>query len=135
MASVPRYPVVLSILAALATLGMKSLAWWLTGSVGLLSDAAESLINLLTAVIAFVCLWYASRPIDPSHTYGHEKIEYFSSGLEGMLILFAAGGIIWAAVDRMLHPQPLEQLGWGTALALAASVINLAVARVLIGVG
>lgn len=131
----PRYPVVLSILAALLTLGMKTLAWQLTDSVGLLSDAAESLINLLAALAAYVCLWYASRPVDPSHTYGHEKIEYFSSGLEGTLILVAAGGIAWSGVDRLLHPRPLEALGLGTGLALAASLINLFVGVLLLRVG
>lgn len=131
----PRYPVVLSILAALLTLAMKSTAYGLTGSVGLLSDAAESLINLLAAVTALVCLWYAARPIDPTHTYGHEKIEYFSSGLEGTLILVAAGGIAWTAVDRFLHPQPLQAIGLGATLALAASLINLGVGLLLLRVG
>src|SRR6476620_10577153 len=90
-----RLPIVLSIAAALITLAMKSTAYVLTDSVGLLSDAVESLVNLVAALTALVCLWYASQPVDPSHTYGHEKIEYFSSGIEGMLILVAAGGIVW----------------------------------------
>jgi cation diffusion facilitator family transporter len=132
----PRYPVVLSILAALVTLGMKSGAYWLTGSVGLLSDAAESLVNLLAAVTAYLSLWYAAKPVDPSHTYGHEKIEYFSSGLEGTLIVVAAGGIIWYAVQRLLvPPQRLDDLGLGTAISFAASLINLGVAQVLLRVG
>src|SRR5438105_4325835 len=115
----PRYPIVLSIAAALVTLAMKMAAYWLTGSVGLLSDALESSVNLVAALTALVCVWFAARPVDPSHTYGHEKIEYFSSGLEGVLILVAAVGIAWYAVIRLLDPQPLlDGLGWGAALAL-----------------
>lgn len=131
----PRYPVVLSIIAALLTLGMKTGAYWLTGSVGLLSDAAESLVNLLAAVTALLSLWYAAQPVDATHTYGHEKIEFFSSGLEGVLIVVAAGGIIWYAVERLIEPQPLQALGIGTGISLAASLINFAVARVLLRVG
>src|SRR5688572_21004386 len=131
----PRYPVVLSILAALLTLGMKSAAYSLTGSVGLLSDAVESLVNLLAAFTAYLSLWFAAQPVDSSHTYGHEKIEYFSSGLEGMLILIAAVGIIWYAVQRLIVPQPLPELGLGTAISLVASLINLGVAQVLLRVG
>jgi cation diffusion facilitator family transporter len=132
---VPRFPIVLSILAALATLAMKTGAYWLTGSVGLLSDAVESLVNLAAAVTAYLSLWFAARPVDASHTYGHEKIEYLSSGLEGTLILVAAGSIAWYAVQRLLVPQPLEELGIGLAIALAASGINLIVALILIKVG
>jgi cation diffusion facilitator family transporter len=131
----PTFPVVLSILAAVFTLSLKFLAWRLTDSVGLLSDAAESLVNLVAAVTALLCLWYAARPVDTTHTYGHQKIEYFSSGLEGVLILVAAGGIAWYAVRRLVVPQPLEALGLGTTVALVASLINLAVARVLLHVG
>lgn len=131
----PRYPVVLSIVAAVVTMGMKSGAYWLTGSVGLLSDAAESLVNLLAALAAYLSLWYAARPVDPSHTYGHEKIEYLSSGWEGTLIVVAAGGILWYAVQRLITPQPLADLGLGTAIALAASGINFAVAVLLLRVG
>ena len=117
------------------TLGMKSAAYYLTGSVGLLADAAESLVNLLAACAAYLSLWFAAQPVDSSHTYGHEKIEYFSSGLEGTLILVAAGGIIWYAVQRLIVPQPLQALGLGTAIALVASLINLGVALVLLRVG
>jgi cation diffusion facilitator family transporter len=131
----PRYPVILSILAAVLTLGLKYAAYWLTGSVGLLSDALESLVNLVAAVTALVALWYASLPVDRSHTYGHEKIEFFSSGLEGILILVAAGGIAWYAVSRLLIPEPLESLGVGSMVALAASLINFAVAQVLLRAG
>lgn len=131
----PRYPVVLSILAALLTLGMKSAASYLTGSVGLASDAAESLVNLLAACTAFLSLWFAARPVDSSHTYGHEKIEYFSSGFEGALILSAAIGILWYAVQRLIVLQPPQYLGLGTAISLVASLINFGVAQVLLRVG
>jgi cation diffusion facilitator family transporter len=129
------YPVLLSILAAVLTLGLKGTAYLVTGSVGLLSDAAESVVNLLAAVTAYFSLRYAARPVDVDHTYGHEKIEYFSSGLEGILILVAAGGIAWYAVRRLLRPEPLEALDLGAALALGGSLINLAVAQVLLRVG
>ena len=131
-----RSPVFLSILAALVTLGMKFAAYALTDSVSLLSDAAESLVNLVAAVTALVCLWYSVQPVDTSHTYGHEKIEFFSSGLEGILILVAAGGIAWYAIGRFFHlPEELEQLELGTCISFAAALINLVVARILIRVG
>jgi cation diffusion facilitator family transporter len=128
-------PILLSIAAAIVTFFMKSLAYYLTGSVGLLSDAAESLINLLAAVAAFLSLWYSYRPIDPSHTYGHEKIEYFSSGLEGSLILAAAVGIAWYAIRRLILPEELQRLEVGLLVTLAASAVNFGVARLLIHVG
>ena len=131
----PRYPVVLSILAALVTLGMKGIAAWTTNSVGLLSDALESVVNLFAALVAYASLRYSARPVDESHTYGHEKIEYLSSGMEGALILFAAGVIIWVAIARLLVPKELEQLGLGTGISSAAALINLAVAIVLLRVG
>jgi cation diffusion facilitator family transporter len=134
-ASHPKYPIVLSIMAALITFAMNSIAYWLTDSVGLLSNAAEALINLAAALIALFCLWFASRPVDVSHTYGHEKIEYFSSGLEGMLILVAAAGIAWYAVMRLLAPRPLDHLGVGSLLALVAALVNLVVAIILLRVG
>jgi len=127
--------ILLSVLAAVLTLAMKSAAYWLTDSVGLLSDALESLVNLVAALTALGCLTYAAKPVDPSHTYGHEKIEYFSSGLEGVLILVASGGIVWYAVQRLFNPGPLESLGVGTLIALAASLVNLAVGMVLLRVG
>jgi cation diffusion facilitator family transporter len=130
-----RLPILLSILAALVTLGLKLTAYYLTDSVGLLSDAAESLINLIAALTAFVCLWYATQPVDASHTYGHEKIEFFSSGLEGMLILGAAGGIAWVAIQRLFDLRDLERIDLGVVLSLGASVINFLVARMLIRVG
>src|SRR5947209_18438671 len=119
-----RYPLVLSILAAVVTIGLKATAYWLTGSVGLLSDAVESVVNLVAAVTAYLSLLYAARPVDTSHTYGHEKIEFFSSGLEGVLILVAALAIAWYAVRRLLLPEPLEPLGLGLLISLAAAVIN-----------
>jgi cation diffusion facilitator family transporter len=131
----PRYPLVLSIVAAVLTIGLKSAAYWLTGSVGLLSDALESVVNLMAAITAYFSLRYAARPVDTSHTYGHEKIEYFSSGLEGMLILVAAVGIGWYAVNRLLYPQPLEPLGAGLAISTLAALINGAVALVLLRAG
>jgi cation diffusion facilitator family transporter len=130
-----RGPIILSIGAALATIGLKTTAWLLTGSVGLLSDALESGINLVAALTAYVSLWYAARPADRTHTYGHEKIEFFSSGLEGVLILVAGVGIGIVAIRRLIEPAPLEELGLGTALALVASAINFAVAVVLLRVG
>jgi cation diffusion facilitator family transporter len=125
----------LSILAALVTLGLKTAAWWLTGSVGLLADAAESVVNLVAAGTAYFSLWYAAQPVDANHTYGHEKIEYFSSGLEGVLIMVAAAGIAWMAGGRLLTPQELQSLDIGVMVGAAAALVNLGVARVLIRVG
>jgi cation diffusion facilitator family transporter len=130
-----RNPIVLSVLAAIVTLALKFTAYALTGSVGLLSDALESFVNLVAALTALGAIWYAARPVDPSHTYGHEKIEYFSSGLEGTLILVAAVAMAWYAVGRLIVPQRLEALDIGAVLAIAAALINLGVARVLLRVG
>lgn len=127
-----RWPVALSIGAAVLTIGMKTAAYGLTGSVGLLSDALESGVNLVAAVTAYFTLWYASRPADPTHTYGHEKIEYFSSGLEGVLIILAGLGTAAYAARRFFVPHELEALELGTLIALAASAVNLVVARVLL---
>jgi cation diffusion facilitator family transporter len=121
----------LSIGAALLTMAIKYAAYLMTGSVGLLSDAVESVVNLIAALVALWALWLASRPADKEHHYGHTKAEYFSSGVEGGLILVAAAGIAAAAWPRLLHPQPLEQLGIGLAVSAVASVINGAVAWVL----
>src|SRR5262249_5736903 len=107
--------ILLSIVAALLTLALKTTAYWLTGSVGLLSDALESIINLLAAVTAFCCLVYSAMPVDANHTYGHEKIEFFSSGIEGVLVMVAAVSIGWVAVDRLIAPRPLESLDIGVA--------------------
>ena len=130
-----RLPIILSIIAAVITLVLKSTSHFLTGSVGLLSDALESVINLFAALAAYFSLWYAARPVDRSHTYGHEKIEFFSSGLEGGLILVAALGIIRLAISRLIHPVPLEALGIGSAIMMIAAGINFVVAVILLRVG
>lgn len=125
----------LSLAAALVTIVLKSYAYWLTDSVGLLSDALESLINLVAAIIVLVVLSIAARPPDENHAYGHDKIEYFSSGAEGIMILLAAFSIAYTAWERLWHPAPLQQLDLGIAVSIAASLINLIVARILISVG
>jgi cation diffusion facilitator family transporter len=114
----------LSVVAAVATIAMKAGAWWVTGSVGLLSDALESFVNLASALFAVLMVTIAERPADDDHPFGHTKAEYFSSGFEGLLIVGAAAGIIWAAAGRFANPQPLEQLGWGIALSVASSALN-----------
>jgi cation diffusion facilitator family transporter len=125
----------LSIAAALATIALKAAAWWLTGSVGLLSDALESGVNLAGALMALAMLSLAAQPPDENHSHGHGKAEYFASGFEGFLILAAAIGIAVAAVGRLLDPQPLEQVGIGLVVSVVASIINLATARVLLAAG
>ncbi|HEY7657803.1 MAG TPA: cation diffusion facilitator family transporter [Burkholderiales bacterium] len=125
----------LSIAAALATIALKTLAWWLTGSVGLLSDAIEGTINLAGATVALAMISVAARPPDEDHAYGYSKAEYFSSGLEGTLILIAAIAIGIAAVDRLIAPQPLENVGPGLVVSAAASLINYLVARRLYRAG
>jgi len=114
----------LSVAVALVTMALKFGAWWLTGSVGLLSDALESLVNLAGAAFAWLMVTVAAAPPDQDHPYGHHKAEYFSSGFEGLLILVAALAICVAAVDRFLHPQPLPSLGIGLALSTLSSVLN-----------
>ncbi|MCB1997148.1 MAG: cation transporter [Burkholderiaceae bacterium] len=114
----------LSVAVAVATIGLKAGAWWLTGSVGLLSDALESLVNLAGASFALLMVTLAARPPDDDHPYGHHKAEYFSSGFEGVLILVAALAILVSAAERWLNPQPLEQLGLGLGLSLVATVLN-----------
>lgn len=131
----PRGLLLLSVFAALVTFSLKFIAYAVTGSIGLLSDALESVINFLAAMLAYTALWYAARPADASHTYGHEKIEFFASGLEGGLIVAAAIGIGYAAIERFLHPQPLESLGLGVGISLIASLVNLIVAQLLLRVG
>jgi len=108
---------VISIAAAVATIGLKGGAYAITGSVGLLSDALESLVNLLAAVIALIALFVAAKPADEDHAYGHNKAEYFSSGFEGALILVAALSIGYVSLQRILHPRPLEQAGVGLAIS------------------
>jgi cation diffusion facilitator family transporter len=118
----------LSVAAAVATILMKSAAWWITDSVGLLSDALESFVNLASALFAIAMVTIAQRPADDDHPFGHTKAEYFSSGFEGLLIVGAAVGIIWAAAHRFVDPQPLQSLGWGLTLAVVSSALNGALA-------
>jgi cation diffusion facilitator family transporter len=125
----------LSIAAAVVTIGLKSSAYLLTGSVGLLSDALESGVNLIAAVVALSMITLAERPADEEHSYGHSKAEYFSSGVEGGLIIFAAASIVWIAVPRLIHPQALENINIGLLISVGASLINLGVARVLLLAG
>ena len=125
----------LSIAAAVATILLKGVAWWLTGSVGLLSDALESFVNLAGALMALYVLTLAAIPADEKHAYGHGKAEYFSSAFEGFLILLAAFSIAYAAIDRLLHPQALAEVGVGLAVSVVASLINLFAARELLKAG
>ncbi|MBN8636316.1 MAG: cation transporter [Anaerolineae bacterium] len=133
-ASLTRYAW-LSIAAALLTIGLKGSAYLLSGSVGLLSDALESGVNLIAAIVALGALTIAARPADDAHNFGHDKAEYFSSGVEGALILVAAFGIASTAIDRLLNPAPLDNVGLGLIVSVIASVVNFAVARVLLRVG
>src|SRR5688500_9490559 len=124
-----------SIAVAVITITLKTLAWWITDSVGLLSDAMESFVNLASAMFALLMVTIARRPADADHPYGHHKAEYFSSGFEGLLIMVAAMGIIWAAVQRILNPHPLDQLGWGLSLSVLSSLINAALAWTMLQSG
>jgi cation diffusion facilitator family transporter len=114
----------LSVATAIATIVLKTGAWWITGSVGLLSDALESLVNLASALFALAMVTIAARPADEDHPFGHTKAEYFSSAFEGLMIAAAAVAIAWAAIGRFLHPQPLEAVGVGLALSIVSSVLN-----------
>jgi len=125
----------LSIAAALVTIGLKTAAWLITGSVGLLSDAAESVVNLVAAVVALFALRVAARPADKNHHFGHSKAEYFSSAIEGVMIFVAAVVIVAFAVERLIFPRPLEEIGVGLLITVGASVINGGVALVLLGAG
>ena len=125
----------LSIAAALVTIALKGAAWWMTASVGLLSDALESFVNLAAAAFTLYALALAARPPDEEHAYGYSKAEYFASGFEGTLILVAAGLIAAAAIERLLHPRPLAHVGAGLAVNAAAAVVNLVVARILLAAG
>lgn len=131
-----RFPVLLSILAAVVTFGLKCWGYYLSGSVSVLSDAAEGMVNLFAAGAAYFSLWYSAQPVDREHTYGHEKIEFFASGLEGILILASALGIVGYAVVRFITPElHLENLGIGTFLVGLAALVNLGVALILLRVG
>ncbi|HET9222116.1 MAG TPA: cation diffusion facilitator family transporter [Roseiflexaceae bacterium] len=125
----------LSVGAAVVTIALKTGAYVVTGSVGLLSDAVESLINLAAALVAFWALTLASRPPDAEHAYGHTKAEYFASAVEGVLILIAAVGIVLTAWERLLHLRPLEQVWLGVTISLAAAAVNGAVALILLRTG
>lgn len=125
----------LSIAAAVVTILLKGIAWWLTGSVGLLSDALESFVNLAGAIMALAMLSLAASPADDKHAYGHGKAEYFSSAFEGFLILLAAVSIAYTAIDRFLHPQEIEAVGVGLLVSVVASLINLFAARELLKAG
>jgi len=124
----------LSIATSIATLALKFGAYFLTGSVSLLSDALEAFVNLAAGLVALTALTIAELPADDRHTYGHDKAEYFSIGVEGSLILFAAGSIIYAGWNRYLHPAPLENLGWGISVGLLAAAMNFATARLMLTV-
>jgi cation diffusion facilitator family transporter len=125
----------LSIAAALVTITMKTVAWRLTGSVGLLSDAVESLVNLLAAIVGLTMIRWSMLPPDKEHAFGHEKAEYFAAGAEGMFILGAAASITYVAIGRLLHPAGLESVGPGLAVSVGASLVNLGVATALIRSG
>lgn len=125
----------LSIAAAFLTIALKTGAWAVTGSVGLLSDAAESVVNVAAGVVALVVVHWAGRPPDEEHTYGHEKADYLSAGLEGSLILVAAVTISIAAVGRLIAPQPLDDVGLGLAISVVATLVNLGVARLMLSAG
>lgn len=120
----PKRLLMASVVVAMVTIALKTLAWYVTDSVGLLSDAMESLVNLASAIFGLVMVTIATRPADDDHPYGHHKAEYFSSGFEGVLIIAAALGIIWAAGHRIFDPQPIQQLGWGLALSIGSSALN-----------
>jgi cation diffusion facilitator family transporter len=127
----PQGLLAVSAVVALFTIALKTLAWWLTDSVGLLSDAMESVVNLASAMFGLMMVTVAARPADEDHPYGHHKAEYFSSGFEGVLIVIAALGIMWAAAHRAFDPQPLEAVGLGLALSVASSALNGALAWVM----
>jgi cation diffusion facilitator family transporter len=120
----PKHLLWASIAVAIMTITLKTLAWYVTDSVGLLSDAMESFVNLASAIFALMMVTIAQRPADEEHPYGHHKAEYFSSGFEGILIVGVAVGIIWAAASRLFEPQPLQQLGWGLVLSILSSALN-----------
>ena len=128
----PRRLMATSVVVALLTIALKTAAWWLTGSVGLLSDALESFVNLAAAVFGLLMVTVAERPADEGHPFGHHKAEYCSSGFEGVLIIGAAAAIVWATLPRFWAPQPLQQVGWGLALALLSSAFNGLLAWVML---
>src|SRR5207302_965031 len=130
-----RFYIVLSVVVALATMTVKFIGYFLTGSVGLFSDAAESVVNLAAALVAVWAVTLAARPADEEHAYGHTKSEYFSSGVEGALILVAAVVIAVEAIPHLLHPQPIEQVGLGLSFSTAGAVINGVLAAFMLRAG
>ena len=122
----------LSIFAAVITILLKFYAWYLTGSAGLMSDAVESLVNLVAAIMALKLLSIAMKPADEKHLFGHSKAEYFSSAIEGVMIILAAGSIIWASIPRFINPVEIENTGIGLVFSAIASAVNLVVALILI---
>ena len=124
----------LSIGAAIVTIALKFGAYFLTDSIGLLSDAVESVVNLVAAGTALFALWYSTRPVDLSHNYGHQKIEFFSAAIEGALIMVAAGSIVWFSIQRLITPRPIESVSIGLFVAVLASLINLVLARAMLRV-
>jgi cation diffusion facilitator family transporter len=128
----PAHFALVSVAASLVTMSLKFAAFWMTGSVSIFSDAAESVINLVTGLIAFFTLLAAARPADKRHTYGHDKIEYFASGVEGALILVAAAAIFFTSIRQLLSPEPLESLGLGIVILVLATTINFGAARLLL---
>jgi len=122
-----------SVVVAIMTITLKTWAWYITDSIGLLSDAMESLVNLASAIFALLMVTIAQRPADEEHPYGHHKAEYFSSGFEGVLIIAAAIAIIWASVHRLLEPQPIQEVGWGLFLSIISSALNGLLAWVMFG--
>ncbi len=127
----PAHYALVSVSASLVTMGLKFWAFWMTGSVGIFSDAAESVINLAAGLVAFTALMVAARPADKRHTYGHDKVEYFASGVEGTMILVAAATIFYTSVHRFFAPIPLASLGLGVLVLIVAAAINLGAARIL----
>ncbi len=131
-ARAPTFYAWLSLVTSIVTIALKFGAYWLTGSVGLLSDAVEALVNIVAALVALAALTYSAAAPDREHNFGHEKAQYFSSGIEGALIFVAAGGIVWTAIPRLVAPQPLEQVGLGLVLSILAALANAGCAWILL---
>ena len=129
----PTFYAWLSVATSVVTIALKFSAYYLTGSVGLLSDAVEAIVNIVAALVALAILTYSAAKPDAEHNFGHDKAQYFSSGIEGTLIFVAAAAIIWAAIPRLVTPQPIEQVGLGVALSVLASLANAACAWVMLG--
>ena len=128
----PSFYAWLSLLTSIVTIGLKFSAYALTGSIGLLSDAVEAVVNIVAAMVALLVLAYAEQRPDAEHNFGHEKAQYFSSGIEGALIFVAAGAIVWASIPRLMAPQEIEQVSLGLALSILASIANAACAWIML---